>query len=70
MADSRYQRSLTHSIAHWTWFDQQIIDPEDVDQLRRVAAFLQADPTEVYLAIKRVGARAGDIRRYLHHGRR
>ena len=69
MADSR-RRSLTHTIAHWTWFDQQLIDPEDVTQLRRVAAFLQVDPTEVYLAIKQVGARGGDVRRYLQQKRR
>ena len=65
MPVSRYRRSLTNCIAHWASFDEQDIDPMDVEQLRVAAALLQVDPTRVYAAIKQVGGRAGDVRRYL-----
>jgi len=65
MGPPRYHRSLTNSIAHWASFDKQLIDPMDVEQLRKIAAVLQVRPTQVYEAIKQVGEHAGDVRRYL-----
>ena len=70
MAFSRYHRSLTNTIAHWMLFDKQVIDPMNVEQLREVATLLHVNPTRVYDAIQRVGARGGDIRKYLQQQQR
>lgn len=69
MATPRYHHSLTNSIAHWASFDKQVIDPMDVEQLRKIATALQVNPTQVFEAIKRVGEQAGDVRRYLQQAR-
>ena len=70
MPISRYHRSLTNCIAHWASFDEQYIDPMDVEQLREAAALLKVNPAQVYDAIKHVGGRAGDVRKYLQQEHR
>ena len=65
MNDPRQHRNLHHAIAQWSWWDRQVIDSADADQLKRVADALGVTPIRVYDAIKQVGPRAGDIRKYL-----
>ena len=59
------KRALRYSPAKWRAFDRMEIDPKTPGQTGLVAAILCTNVNRVYAAIKAVGNRAGDIRKYL-----